>query len=204
MATSAPLVIVGKTLYPRVLAMPGLPPAAAKIAAGRRGRFRGRRTDELPVKEFALRAKLIRALLESDGVRHRRRPASHRRAGPGPRRADLGLPGPHGQQLVVRPRLAAGVIPGTTNWGCRRRVVKAAAPLVEAHPYRQFLATLPWTPPQWLAWQKLSDSAAGRPGVPGSLHVDWIPVAAHARRAGHAREGSGAAGLHAARLLPAD
>jgi hypothetical protein len=138
-ATSVPLVIVGKTLYPRILATAGLPSAVAKIAqaAGEDSDAE----DEIPVKEFALRAKLIRALLESD-------------RSVAPQAADATSP-------------AVATDPGEPTWVCLGRMVsnlsfvhvwrrmhflayqlgvpsddfaEAAAPLVEAHPYRQFLA----------------------------------------------------------------
>ncbi len=141
-ASSAPLVIVGKTLYPRVLAATGLPPAVAKIA--RAAGENSEADDELPVKEFALRAKLIRALLESDGS------VAPQAAGAAP---------------PAQPP-AAAVDPGEPTWVCLGRMVsnlsfvhvrertyflayqlgvpsdeftEAAAPLVEAHPYRQSL-----------------------------------------------------------------
>jgi len=129
MATALPFMVAGKQIYQRILEIPGLPKPVGEIARSRPKSL----NEEFNVEEFAVRAKLIRALLDGDG----------RVGGPA---ADSGEP----------------------SWPCLRRMVSnlsfvhvwrrahfqyylwsvpcddflaEAAPLVEAHPYRQFMAT---------------------------------------------------------------
>ena len=147
---------------PRALTIPGLPPAAVKIAeaAGKASDAE----DELPVKEFALRAKLIRALLDNDGSL-------------AAKAADAAPP-------AKPPAEAAAPDRGEPSWVCLGRLLsnlsfvhvwrrtyflqrelgvplddfaKAAAPLVEAHPYRQYLATFSTDGGvQRIAWEKMT------------------------------------------------
>ena len=161
-ATTFPLVLAGRTLYARALTIPGLPPAAVKIAeaAGKASDAE----DELPVKEFALRAKLIRALLDNDGSL-------------AAKAADAAPP-------AKPPAEAAAPDRGEPSWVCLGRLLsnlsfvhvwrrtyflqrelgvplddfaKAAAPLVEAHPYRQYLATFSTDGGvQRIAWEKMT------------------------------------------------
>jgi tetratricopeptide (TPR) repeat protein len=160
MASSAPLVIAGKTLYPRVLAAAGLPQAAIKIAEVARENADAD-DDDTPVKEFQLRAKLIRVLLESDGSV----PSKMAEAAPvkmPPAALDRGEP-----TWVCLGRMI-GELSFLHAW---RRTsflhnqlgmpaddfVKAAAPLVETHPYCQFLATFSIDPrTQRLAWEQVT------------------------------------------------
>ena len=160
MASSAPLVIAGKTLYPRVLAAAGLPQAAIKIAEVARENADAD-DDDTPVKEFQLRAKLIRALLESDGSV----PSKMAEAAPvkmPPAALDRGEP-----TWVCLGRMI-GELSFLHAW---RRTsflhnqlgmpaddfVKAAAPLVETHPYCQFLATFSIDPrTRRLAWEQVT------------------------------------------------
>ena len=160
-ASTAPLAVAGKMLYVRALAIPGLPPAAVKIAESA-GENSG--DDENVVKEFSVRAKLIRALLESDGS------VAAKAAGAAP------PPKP--------PADAAASDRGEPSWVCLGRLlsnlsfvhawrrtyflhrqlgvptedfVKAAAPLVESHPYRQYLATFSQDAGvQRVAWEKMT------------------------------------------------
>jgi hypothetical protein len=162
-ASSAPLVVAGKMLYVRALAIPGLPPAAVKIARAA-GEGENADDDEGVVKEFSVRAKLIRALLESDGS------VPAKAAGAAP--------------PAKPPADAAALDRGEPSWVCLGRLVsnlsfvhawrrayflqhklgvptddfiKQAAPLVEAHPYRQYLATYSMDPAaQASAWEKVT------------------------------------------------
>ncbi|MGD0898120.1 MAG: hypothetical protein ABR915_09820 [Thermoguttaceae bacterium] len=152
-ATGAPLAVAGRTIYPRVAAMPGLPEAAGKITHARQDRRDGDQEGP-PVEEFSDRAKLMRALLESDG------PLPATKAAPPAR-------------TVEKPAAPAGSLDAATDCGepswvslgrlisnlsfvhAWRRVEfedhslgvsaddfrKAAAGLIEAHPCRLFLGT---------------------------------------------------------------
>jgi hypothetical protein len=162
MASSAPLAVAGKTLYARALATAGLPQTAVKIAEAA-----GEGSDgdyEYSVHEFGLRAKLIRALLESDKI------APTKAAGAAP--------------PAKPPADAAAADRGEPTWVCLGRLVsnlsfvhvwrqtyfldhelgvptddfvKSAAPLVEMHPYRQYLATFSNdSATRRIAWEKVT------------------------------------------------
>jgi hypothetical protein len=160
-ATTVPFAIVAKTLYSRVADIPGLPAAALKIAEA--GAEEPSKDDEISTSEFAARAKLIRALLESD------RPVppkaaetaalNHSAAGDGgePTWVSLG-------QLVSnlsfvhvwrRARFMH------ERWNVPTEdFIRAAAPLIEAHPYRNYIATVVDNPAaQKAAWDQMPVSA---------------------------------------------
>jgi hypothetical protein len=135
-ATTVPFAVAGRALYSRVLAVPGLPRAAAKIAKG--AEENPGASEESVVKEFQSRAKLIRALLDS------------------------GVGEPTQAAGSALPAVGAALDHGEPSWVCLGRLVsnlsfmhawrradflvrqlgvptddflKAAAPLVEVHPY---------------------------------------------------------------------
>jgi hypothetical protein len=173
--TTVALVISGKTIYPRALAIAGLPPSAVKIveAAGEDSDADG----GMPVKEFGLRGKLIRALVESD------RSVPAKTAGAAP------------------PAEAAALDRGEPSWVCLGHLisnlsfaqawrharylhshveepaadfVKVAAPLVEVHPYRQYLATfIRNSVALGAAWEKVSIPAPDDLGYQEAAM--WLP-----------------------------
>ena len=165
-ASGAPLVVAGKTLYARVLATPGLPPAVVKIAeaAGENSD-----ADEETAGQGVRVAGEVdpRAAGERRERRRRRRPRRRQAAG---RTVPAGSP--------------SAVDRGEPTWVCLGRMVsnlsfvhvwrrtcflhhqlgvptdefvKAAAPLVEVHPYRQYLATYTEDPAyRRLAWEQVT------------------------------------------------
>jgi hypothetical protein len=164
-ATTQPLIVAGRTIYPRVAAVPGLPQTVAEIAQAA-----GEPSDDRDAafQEFATRGKLIRALLDSDGTVAEPAEKSAAKSSPpekppaGPRPGDCGEPSwvclgrlisnlsfIHAWRRAHFERSCLGVP--------AEEFIKAAAPLVEAHPYRYFLGTCAATEAaRKEAWNKLT------------------------------------------------
>jgi hypothetical protein len=141
-ATTAPAVVAGTAIYMRASAMPGLPDEALKITESASGLMSEKNQRGFSFEEFAARGKLIRALLDSDG----KVPAKADPATAAPAAVDRGEP-----TWVCLGRLVSNL---SFMHAWRRAqfeavklgvpaddFIKGAAPLVEAHPYRRYLAT---------------------------------------------------------------
>ena len=134
MATSRPMTRLGETLYPRVAAMPGLPETVASVArvATRQDESGDESNKE---EEFATRAKLIRALLDSDKPAAPRPlmdspPAKPSAGAVSPERGEPSWVclGQLDQQLVIRACMAAGILRASPVGSADKRVFEVRRP----------------------------------------------------------------------------
>ena len=139
--TSEAGTLIGKTLYGRVKSMPGLPGQARQIvnklapAGGLLGALFGNEPSA-GEDEYLVRRQLIDALLESGES------SAPQTGGAEPAAADTGEPSWTALGVLIR-ELSFKQVCWQLNWNPGEKSLGAATPLVEGHPCRVYLETIP-------------------------------------------------------------
>ena len=149
--TLAGLSMFGATAYPRLLAMPNLPPSAKKIARSKQSNWLTnmlpglRHTPGAESDEFQRRSTLIESLFDTDLPEDDANTAQGKPQGP----TDLGEPSWTTLGLLIRELSFMQV--QRRAWFQARvwcvspdEFIEASAPLVKQHPYRAYITRYAW------------------------------------------------------------